>query len=126
MSLLAATIRVLTNARALDVAIVNAAGDQLVGFDQSRPGTGTLTQVPGSVTSVTIVAANAARRQVLVVNDGNAELFLAFGATATTSAYSVLVPRNSQWSSVLDSYTGEISGIWPVAVGNAIVTEITA
>ena len=126
MSFLAATIRVLTNARAVDVAVVDSNGDQLSGFDQSRPGTGTLTQVPGSLTSVTIVAANAARRQVLVVNDANAELFLAFGATATTAAFSVLVPRNTQWASVLDSYTGEISGIWPVAVGNAVVTEVTA
>lgn len=126
MSLLAATIRLLTNARALDVAIVDANGDHQTGFDSSRPASAALSQVAASITSVVIVADNAARRQVVVVNDSASDLFLAFAATATVSAYTVLLPRNSQWGSVLDGYTGVVSGIWSTAIGNAAVTEITA
>ena len=125
MSLLAATIRSLTNARALDVAVVDTNGDQLSGFDASRPANATLTTVAGSVISVSLLASNAARRQVFIHNDGNADLRVAFAATATATAYTAIIPKNGQWESVLDSYTGAITGIWTSATGSARITEVT-
>ena len=125
MSLLAATIRVLTGARALDVAVVDGAGAQLTGFDSSRPANAALTTVAASATSVSLLASNTARRQVLIVNDGNADLYIAFAATASVTAFSVLLPKNGEWASVLNSYTGAISGIWSSATGSARITEIT-
>ena len=125
MSLLAATIRALTNARALDVAVVNGAGDHVTGFDGTRPSTATLTTVAASVVSVSLFAADAARRQVFIHNDGNADLRVAFAATASATAYTVLIPRNGFWASALNGYTGDVSGIWTTAVGSARLTEVT-
>ena len=125
MSLLAATIRSLTNARALDVAVVDTNGDQLSGFDSSRPANATLTTVAASATSVSLLVSNTARRQVFIQNDGNADLRVAFAATASATAYTVLIPKNGQWDSVLNSYTGAIAGIWTSATGSARITEVT-
>ena len=121
------TARNLTNAKPLDVAMNDANGDQLTGFDPSRPATATLTQVAVSAVSVTILAANAARRSFKVYNDSNnRELFLAYGAAATTTAFSVLVPSKTLYESILDDYTGIIAGIWSaVGTGNAIITQVT-
>jgi len=127
MSLIAATIRALTNARALDVSVVDAAGNQIVNFDggPTPPPNATLTTVPASATSVPLLASNANRRQVFIHNDSNADLKIAFAATASDTAYTVLIPRNSQWESSLNGYTGAISGIWFAAVGSARITEVT-
>lgn len=125
MSLLGATIRFLANARPLDVAVVDGLGDQLTGFDSSRPANATITSVGASVTSVTIAAANAARRQLIVVNDGNKTLYLAFAATATTAAYTYLVAAGQTYTGPVNGYTGIVTGIWSAANGNAIVTEVT-
>ena len=124
MSLLGASIRFLTNARALDVAVVDGTGAQLTGFDSSRPATSTLTTVAASVVSVTLVASNAARRQAIIVNDGNKTLYVAFAATASTTAFTVLVPSHQTYHSLLNGYTGIITGIWDLANGSARVTEI--
>ena len=126
MSLLSASLRFLTNARAQDVAMVDANGDQLTGFNPSRPATATLTTVAASAVSVSLVASNAARRQVVIVNDGNKSLYVAFAATASTTAFTVRLGGGNEFVSELDSYTGVISGIWDVAAGSARITEITA
>lgn len=111
--------------RTAAVAVYDANGVQLSGFDSSRPATATLTSVPSSATSVSILAANAARRQVIVVNESSKTLFLAFAATATQTAYTVSVAGGATYVSPINSYTGVISGIWATANGNARVTEIT-
>lgn len=124
MSLLGASIRFLTNARALDVSVVDGAGNQQTGFDPSRPATATLASVPISTTSATLFTSNAARRQIFIFNDSNSDLFVAFAGTAAATSYTVLLPRNTQWESVLNGYTGTISGILAVGTGNARTTEI--
>lgn len=126
MSLLGASLRSLTNARAWDVAIVDGSGDHVTGFDSSRPATATLTSVASSAVSVTILAANAARRHAYIVNDGNKTLFLAFAATASLTAYTVAVSSRGTFELPKDGYTGIITGIWDSANGSARVTEVTA
>lgn len=126
MSLLGASLRFLTNARPWDVAIVDAAGDHVTGFDSTRPASAALTSVAASAVSVTILASNAARRQAIVVNDGNKTLRLAFAATASLTAYTVALSSGNTYETPLNGYTGEITGIWDSANGSARVTEITA
>jgi len=126
MSLLGASIRSLTNARPLDVAMNDANGDQLTGFDSSRPATAVLTTVAASVVSVLFLASNVARRQAGIVNDSSKTLYLAFAATASTTAFTKLLGAGAQYETPLDGYTGAISGIWSSASGNARITEITA
>ena len=125
MSLLSATIRLLTNARAMDVSVVDANGDHVTGFDGTRPSAAAHTTVATSTVSATLLAANAARRQVFIYNDSNKTLYVAFAATATATAFAVLIPGNGQWESVLNGYTGVISGLLESGTGNARVTEVT-
>ena len=126
MNFLLATIRLLTgDVRALDVAINDATGNQLSGFDSTRPATATLTNVVTSVTSAVLLAANVARRQVFVYNDSNSTLYVKFGTTASATSFTVLIPRNGAWESLLNGYTGAIDGVLTAGAGTARVTEIT-
>src|SRR3990167_8860329 len=125
MSLLTAAVRLLTNTRALDVAVVDGNGDQLTGFNASRPANATLATVATSTTTAVLQASNAARAQLLIVNDSNKPLLVAFAATATTTDYSVLIPGNGQWESVLNGYTGDVAAILESGTGSARVTEVT-
>jgi hypothetical protein len=119
------SFRELTDARPADVAIVDLNGTQLSGFDQSRPSTSVITSVPASITSVTLLAANAARRQFFINNVSGKILRVAFAATASTSAYTILIAANGAYESPLNGYTGLITGIWAGTGGTAIITEVT-
>ncbi len=100
---------------------------RLVQIDE-KAGTATLTSVGASVSSVTLLAANANRLGAVIINDTIVNkniLYLAFAATSTTSAYTYPLPPGAQWELQFD-YTGAISGIWGVsATGNARVTELS-
>ena len=111
--------------RAAAVAVVGTDGVQIPGFDSSRPATSTLTSVASSVTSVTLLASNAARRRMIIVNDGTKTLFVAFAATATATAFTVAIAGNNTYQGQMDDYTGIVTGIWSAANGSARVTEIT-
>lgn len=114
---------------ALDVAVVDPAGNQLSGFDPSRPAGSTVTQVPVSATSVTLLAANAARKQYKIFNtSGNRDLYYIEGAGPPTvgNLFTGRIPPGTGIASAIDSYTGVITGIWSGAgSGNANVTETT-
>lgn len=87
----------------------------------------TLANVAASATSVTILAANAARRRAIVENDSaSATLKLKFGATASATSYTMTLGPGDIWDSADDLivYTGIIDGIWSAAVGAARTTEI--
>ena len=117
----------LTTRDAFAVAMVDGNGDQITGFDSSRPATSVLTQVAQSATSVVLKASNAARRQLFIYNDTNKELFIAFAATASLAAFTMMIPGKGSWELPLNGYTGIVSGIWSSAgAGNAMVTEVTA
>lgn len=83
-----------------------------------------VTSVAASVTNVTVLASNANRRGASVYNDSSSKLYLKFGATASTTSFTVLLFPNSYFE-VHSSYTGIIDGLWLAANGSARVTEIT-
>lgn len=85
--------------------------------------TGTASSVAISSTSVTLVSANADRREVIIRNDTNQNLFIAHGATATLSS-AVKLKKGDTY--IEDKYTGVISGIWSSTAGggNAQITEV--
>ena len=86
--------------------------------------TATLSNVSASVTSVTLLAGNASRRRVVIVNDSTSKLYVKFGATASASSYTYLLAAGDTYESpVLDKYTGVIDGIWVSANGAARITE---
>ena len=93
--------------------------------DPSRPATAAITSVAANAVSVSLLASNAARRQAIIVNDGTKTLYIAFAATATTTAFTIRLGAGNEYISEMNSYTGAISGIWDVANGSARITEIT-
>ena len=125
--LLGASLRNLPNARSMDVNIVDSNGDPITSFTsvQTPPATAALTSVATSTTSVQLLASNAARRKFLIHNDASKTLYVAFAATATSTAFSVLIPGNGSYESDVNDYTGEISGILQTGSGNARITELS-
>lgn len=94
-----------------------------------KAATGTLTNVAASASSATVLAANSARIGATVTNDSSSVVYLKFGATASTTSYTVVLAGAASapfsYYEVPAGYTGIIDGIWASATGNARVTEIT-
>lgn len=83
----------------------------------------TLTNVASSTSSVELLAANGKRSGAIIYNDSTAILYVKFGATASTSSYTVQVPSQGSYNLPAPAYAGEVDGIWASANGNARVTE---
>lgn len=100
-------------------------------LDQARPimGSPVTASAPAAVTSVTssttLLAANAARRGFVVVNDSTATLYAKFGSTASTTSYTYKLLAGDSFESMITPYSGIITGIWAAANGQAMVTELT-
>ncbi len=95
-----------------------------VTVSESTSGTSTPTTVASSTSNTTILAANSNRKGGTIWNDSTANLFIEFGATATTSVFTAKLSAGGYYE-VPFNYTGVISGIWSAANGNALVRELT-
>lgn len=111
-----------TSANSLAVVIASDQSTIPVSFAVST--TGTLTSVSGSASSVTLLAASGTTKGFIVYNDSAAILYVAYSATATTSAYSEKLFPNAS-TSLISFYTGIVTGIWASATGSARVTQFT-
>ncbi len=86
------------------------------------------TSVPASTTTVTLKAANLARQALSVYNDSTANLYIKYGPSAALTLFKVKLRPGGYWEmavSAAPEFTGEVSGIWDSATGNARVTEVT-
>ena len=90
----------------------------------STSGTATPTSVAASITSVSLLAANSARKGTTIWNNSTANLYVELGATASNSAFTARVGAGGYYE-VPFTYTGAISGIWDAANGSALVREFT-
>lgn len=88
------------------------------------PTTATLSNVAGSASSVTVLAANTARRGASIYNDSTSVLYLKFGSTASSTSFTVKMQAD-EYFEVPFGYSGILTGIWVSATGAARVTEIT-
>jgi hypothetical protein len=105
---------------------VDADGSLKVSAVAGTTANATLANVAGSASSVTILAANTARKGVVVMNDSTAILYLKFGTTASATSFTYKLAGGDTWESAMPiTYTGLITGIWASATGAARVTEIT-
>ena len=95
-------------------------GSMVVAFSAT---TGTQSSVAASASSVTVLAANTARKGAAVFNDSSFELSLmiATGAASAT-AFTYRLPAYGYYE-IPFGYTGAIAGIWSTASGSARVTE---
>lgn len=89
-------------------------------------GTATLTQPAAGTASYTVLAANANRKGAIIVNNTNKIQYLAFAATATLAAFTLLLGVNSVYELNTPVYTGLITAIGASGTsGSMVVTELT-
>jgi len=111
-----------------DIGAVRMTVDRQLRVAAASAPTATLANVGDSATSVTVLAANVARKGAIIVNDSTAILYLKFGATASTTSYTYKIDtmETLEIPGGPVVYTGIIDGIWASdAGGNARVTELT-
>lgn len=87
--------------------------------------TGTLTNVAASVTNVTLLTANAARRGFIIYNDSSSILYVKCAATATATSWTWRLQAGEFQEQIGPCHTGIIDGIWVTATGTARVTEFS-
>lgn len=124
---LSPTLVDLNDIRAAAIAIFNASGVQLNGFDGTKGSVGNLTQIAYNSGSVLALPANPARRKARIYNPTNKTIYIALGPTCSASAYTDQVPQNTSFETDKDEYTGDISVFWsgaPSAGPKLQVTEI--
>jgi hypothetical protein len=90
----------------------------------SKSPTATLSNVASSATNVTVLASNTARLGATIYNDSTAVVYLKFGATASTTSFTVKVAAGGYYELPF-GYSGIVDGIWASANGSARVTELT-
>lgn len=110
-----------------DAVAIRATADRILRVvSQQRSSTSTKANVAGSASSVTILAANTARRGASIWNDSSAILYLDLtGGTASATSCSVKLIADAFYE-VPFGYTGLITGLWASATGSARVTEFVA
>lgn len=88
--------------------------------------TATITSVADSDSAQTLLAANVDRKACVIFNDSAEILYVALGATATTSAFTYRVTPNATLELYGEkNFTGIISGIWAAnGSGSARITEL--
>lgn len=89
--------------------------------------TATLSNVSTSTASATLLASNTSRKGAVIYNDAATTLYINFGATASSTAFTYLLLTGETLeipgANVL--YTGAINGILASSTGTARVTELT-
>jgi hypothetical protein len=84
-----------------------------------------LSNVASSATSVTLKAANAGRRGLIIFNDSTQVLYAKYGASASATSFTVKIAAGGYWEMPLPIFQGVVDGLWASADGNARVTEIS-
>jgi hypothetical protein len=89
-------------------------------------GSSAVTSVASDTNAVTLLASNTNRKQAFIYNDSTAAMFVKFGASATSSSFTVKLAANTAY--ILPTppiYSGVITAAWEAANGSARVTEVT-
>jgi hypothetical protein len=87
--------------------------------------TSSLTNVASSASTTQLLASNSGRKMAIIFNDSTQILYVNFGNSASTSAYTVQIPSKGYFEFPVPVYTGVVNGIWTSANGNARITELT-
>lgn len=91
-----------------------------------RASTATLSNVNDSASSVSLLASTATRKGVMVTNDSSSILYLKYGATASTTSFTVMIAAGGYWEMPEPIFTGALDGIWSAdSTGAARITELT-
>lgn len=86
----------------------------------------TVSSVASSNSSGVLLAANKNRTGMVFYNDSTATCYVAFAATASSTAFTKLMATNTAWEFCPEKpYTGIVSGIWASTNGNMRITELS-
>ncbi len=88
-----------------------------------RPTSATLANVASSASNVTLFSAKGDVNARTIFNDSTATLYVKFGATASSSSYTVQLPACAYYEFPQPTYAGQVDGIWASANGNARTTQ---
>ncbi len=115
----------------VDGVVTDASATNPLPVTTGRPSTGAPSNVASSNSSVTILAANSGRLGATITNDSTQILYLLLGSSAaSTSNYTVQLAGSTTggvaYYEVPFGFTGQLTGIWASANGNARVTEMTS
>jgi hypothetical protein len=89
----------------------------------TRPTAATLANVASANTNTPLFAAGVGANARAVYNDSTAVLYLKFGATATTTSYTVQIAAGGYYEFPQPLYAGQVDGIWASANGSARLTS---
>jgi hypothetical protein len=106
------------------VSIQGVAGGKPIAVTTDVSTNATITSVAAATTSTTLIVSNANRVLATIYNDSSSIMYLAIGATASATNFTIKIFPNSYFE-LPASTTSAISAIWNTAVGNARVTELT-
>lgn len=106
------------------LAVVISSDQSPIAVTNSLSSTAVITSVANSLSTGVLLASNTARRGFMIFNDSSAVVFVAFAATASTTAFSVKLQPGAEYEPGID-YTGVISSIASAAVGACRITEFT-
>ena len=87
------------------------------------PQSATLANVASSGSSVSLFAAAAGVKGRTIYNDSTQVLYVKFGATASSSSYTVQLAASAYYEFPQPVYGGAVDGIWASANGNARLTS---
>jgi hypothetical protein len=106
--------------------VVLASNQSPVPMSPPTSSTSALTSVAAVTSSTQLLAVNANRKAYRVYNDGTSILYLAESGSASTTAYTVLIPANGFFESpVTPVWQGAVFAIWSGTNGNARITELS-
>lgn len=86
----------------------------------------TVSSVSASTSAVTLFAATGGADIVgrMVFNDSTADLYLKYGAAASSTSVTVKIPAGGYWEAPPPAFDGLITGVWSSATGSARLTEV--
>lgn len=127
MSLFPGSVRQVVDATPIDIVLLGADGLPVYGFDPSRPSSAAQSELTFTGASQLIAAGNPQRRELIIDNQTNKVLYVAYAATATSATRTHTIPVGGSLH-LIGGYTGDISGILqgaPNANNKVYVTEVT-
>lgn len=89
----------------------------------TAPQSATVASVACSTTVATLLAASNGRKMATIYNNAATDLYVKFGATATSSDFTVKLAAGDYYEVPVPMYAGIITGILASSTGNALVTS---
>lgn len=85
-----------------------------------------VTKLDSAATSAQLLAANPARKGLILQNTDANDVYVKYGTTASATSFTVKVPGNGgYWEMPTLVYTGRIDAIWAAdGAGSLIATEL--